>query len=142
MIKYLDDIIKYYLGRDFSYGECSISIDIPRDSYNIGWNIQNVSAPTDSQIYQIWKQNKLIFARNRVISKIKRNAFKLLSETDWKVIRHRDQVDLGVTTSLSNAEYIQLLTDRNNIRLNTNQIENELNSITSVETIENYNCEL
>jgi|ETNvirnome_2_300_1030623.scaffolds.fasta_scaffold260889_1 hypothetical protein len=35
-----------------------------------------------------------------------------LSKTDWLVARHRDQQALGIATSLSEAEYIELLEDR------------------------------
>lgn len=40
------------------------------------------------------------------------NALRLLKETDWKVIRHRDQVDAGLPTSMSAEEFTQLLNDR------------------------------
>ena len=39
-----------------------------------------------------------------------------LDGTDWKVTRHRDQVELGVTTSLTDAEFTQLLQDRQTAR--------------------------
>ena len=35
-----------------------------------------------------------------------------LVSTDWKVVRHRDQVALEVTTSLTNEEYVALLNER------------------------------
>jgi len=35
-----------------------------------------------------------------------------LESSDWKVLRHRDQVDAGVTTSLTDEEYQALLTQR------------------------------
>ena len=40
------------------------------------------------------------------------NARKFLTESDWKVLRHRDQVDSGVITSLSEQEYQDLLVAR------------------------------
>lgn len=40
----------------------------------------------------------------------------LLDNTDWKVMRHRDQVDLGVVTSLTSEEYIALLQARQEAR--------------------------
>ena len=40
----------------------------------------------------------------------------LLSNTDWKVIRHRDQLDLGIPTSLTDAEYQVLLEERQKAR--------------------------
>lgn len=35
-----------------------------------------------------------------------------LKDTDWLVIRHRDQLALGQTTSLTNEQYLDLLTKR------------------------------
>lgn len=57
------------------------------------------------------------------IETTKNNAeyYKFLNDTDWKVIRHRDQVDLGYQTSLTHDEYIQLLIERQTAR---EQIEN------------------
>lgn len=40
----------------------------------------------------------------------------LLSETDWYSIRHRDQVDLKIPTSLTEAQYGQLLSYRQQLR--------------------------
>ena len=37
---------------------------------------------------------------------------KYLNDTDWLVIRHRDQLALGQTTSLTNEQYLDLLTKR------------------------------
>ena len=42
----------------------------------------------------------------------KAEARKLLADTDWKVIRHRDQVDAGTPTSMTAEEFAQLLADR------------------------------
>lgn len=39
-----------------------------------------------------------------------------LSATDWLVIRHRDQVDIGTTTTLSAQQYTELLTYRQALR--------------------------
>jgi hypothetical protein len=46
------------------------------------------------------------------IEKSKAEAKRLLTETDWKVIRHRDQIDAGLPTSMSAEEFTQLLNDR------------------------------
>jgi hypothetical protein len=40
------------------------------------------------------------------------DAKKYLTDTDWKVIRHRDQLALGITTTLSQTEYENLLEER------------------------------
>lgn len=39
-----------------------------------------------------------------------------LADTDWKVIRHRDQLNLGIETSLTSEEYIALLEQRQEAR--------------------------
>lgn len=43
---------------------------------------------------------------------LKAEAAKFLKDTDWKVIRHRDQVEMGVPTSMTAEEFAQLLADR------------------------------
>lgn len=41
---------------------------------------------------------------------------RYLKSTDWQVIRHRDQLDLGIATSLTDAEYQALLAERQKAR--------------------------
>jgi len=43
---------------------------------------------------------------------INQNARDFLNQTDWLVIRHRDQLALGIPTSLTEEEFRQLLLDR------------------------------
>nr|DAU52979.1 MAG TPA: hypothetical protein [Caudoviricetes sp.] len=40
------------------------------------------------------------------------DALNFLNDTDWKVVRHRDQIAMGKDTSLSDEEYTQLLEQR------------------------------
>ncbi len=44
--------------------------------------------------------------------RINLEALAFLNATDFKVLRHRDQVDAGLPTSLSAEEYAQLLVER------------------------------
>src|SRR5574344_1805402 len=44
------------------------------------------------------------------------DASKFLNDSDWKVIRHRDQLALGVETSLTSDEYLALLQERQEAR--------------------------
>ena len=44
--------------------------------------------------------------------RINQEAERFLNETDWLVIRHRDQLALGIPTSLTEEEFRQLLLDR------------------------------
>jgi hypothetical protein len=41
---------------------------------------------------------------------------RALNRTDWMVRRHREEVELGVTTSLTNEQYQDLLTTRKSWR--------------------------
>ena len=43
-------------------------------------------------------------------------ATKFLNDSDWKVIRHMDQLGLGVETSLTADEYLALLRERQEAR--------------------------
>ena len=43
---------------------------------------------------------------------INEEAQKFLDESDWKVLRHRDQQELGLATSLSSHEFQELLRQR------------------------------
>lgn len=48
-------------------------------------------------------------------------AQEYLINTDWKVIRHRDQLALGIPTTLCQAEYEDLLEKRQNARNKINK---------------------
>jgi len=39
----------------------------------------------------------------------KTEAQEFLNNTDWKVIRHKEQEDLGIKTSLTSQEYLELI---------------------------------
>jgi hypothetical protein len=45
-----------------------------------------------------------------------KHALELLASTDWKVLRHRDQLELGIPTSLTEQEFIDLLEQRQTAR--------------------------
>ena len=47
---------------------------------------------------------------------INHNARQFLADTDWQVIRHRDQLAAGITTSLTDQEYTDLLEQRQTVR--------------------------
>ena len=42
----------------------------------------------------------------------KKEAEQFLNSTDWKIIRHKEQQDLGIETSLSQDEYLNLIKER------------------------------
>jgi len=74
-----------------------------------------VSMPDDYIISgQIWNDetSSVEDTQDSLNNKARNNLFN----TDWKVIRHLEQVNSGVTTSLTDEEYSALLTERNNYR--------------------------
>ena len=53
--------------------------------------------------------------------KINADATNYLTDTDWLVIRHRDQLALGQETSLTNEQYLDLLVKRQAAREKVNE---------------------
>ena len=51
-----------------------------------------------------------------IAESVSKEALEFLNATDWKVVRHRDQIDLNITPSLTNEEYITLLEQRQKAR--------------------------
>lgn len=51
-----------------------------------------------------------------VQDQINKDAREFLQNSDWMVLRHQDQLDLGIQTSLSVSEFEQLLLDRQDKR--------------------------
>ena len=51
-------------------------------------------------------------------------SLQFLDDTDWKVTRHRDQLALGIETSLTKDEYLNLIKERQNRRNILNDITN------------------
>ena len=43
-------------------------------------------------------------------------ALNFLNDTDWMVVRHRDQIDMGIETSLTEDDYSKLLKQRQEAR--------------------------
>ncbi len=69
------------------------------------------------------------------VAYIKALAANLLSQTDWKVIRHRDQLAAGAATDLTDTEYQDLLAARQQVRDTSTQLEGEVNAKLKVSTI-------
>ena len=67
----------------------------------------------DSKDY-VYINNKYIKNTKAVADLLEKNKTErnYLTETDWLVIRHRDQLDLRQETSLTNEQYLDLLAKR------------------------------
>jgi len=62
-----------------------------------------------------WTEDPILVS-NAQQERINKEARKFLDGTDWKMIRHRDQLALGIQASLTNEEYIELLNQRQEAR--------------------------
>ncbi len=71
---------------------------------------------------------------------IKSEASRRIEETlsDWNARRHRDQIELGVTTTLTAADYATKQQKCQSIRDASNTIESEIQSLNDPAAIENF----
>ena len=99
------DLIYYSVKDGYITGKCDSdvegSIGLPEGYINDGI-IRDSAYAVD--------ENGMVELSEKYLSK--RN----LNNTDWKVIRHRDQLAQGIDTSLSDEEYQALLTERQSWR--------------------------
>jgi len=105
-------------------------VEVDENNVILGLYINVDTAPTAGEGYtikEVTSYNGLGFVEGQVFNpetggiddtelSLSVKAENELRLTDWKVIRHRDQVDLGATTSLTNDEYLELLQHRQNLR--------------------------
>lgn len=75
-----------------------------------------IEIPDDGNNY-IFQDGEAVIKENQPNQEtINLEARRFLYDTDWKVIRHRDQLDLGIETSLTNEEFQELLMQRQEAR--------------------------
>jgi len=80
-------------------------------------------------------------AKGLIKNKVREVASASLTKTDWKMIRHRDQADAGVATSLTAEEYTDLLAERESIRGWSNKKESDIDLLTSVHDVMTFEVE-
>jgi hypothetical protein len=86
--------------------------------------VKDIKVPDDTDPTKFMVVNDKLVARDAQIqTSVKIDEPKPLDEniiflnsTDYKVLKYRDQIDLGIETSISKDEYIKLLTERQNAR--------------------------
>lgn len=86
---------------------------------------------TESELVAALKVKRVAEIKALAASKFSRNG----PFPDWKVIRHRDQIAAGGATDLTDTEYKDLLTARQNVRDTSTQLEAEVNAKLKVNTI-------
>jgi len=67
---------------------------------------------------------------------IKSMAGTILTRTDWRVLRHRDQVAGHTTTTITETEYQALLQSRQAVRDKSSELEDRIDACMTVEDVE------
>lgn len=86
----------------------------------------------DNTIQKVPKPIDLDEEKDKKISEVKKVAHKLLTELDWKSLRHKDEKDMNIETSLTEEEYQNLLIQKKAIRDKSNQLETQILNLTSI----------
>ena len=107
---------------DKCVGVCDYEPNVGNDNIQVITYSGNI--PQERLIYvdgKVADMNNYTFINRKYVKKTKAienllntndEAKHYLNDTDWLVIRHRDQLALGQTTSLTNEQYLDLLTKR------------------------------
>lgn len=72
------------------------------------WDFANIPCPTMDELLALQPEVESAEAQKAT----NQDAQSFLDSTDWKVLRHRDQQDLGLPTSLTAEEFQDLLRQR------------------------------
>lgn len=85
----------------------------------------DIQVPQRPHEQSIFINNEWVINVDEYFSKLdKTEAEKFLKDTDWKILRHKEQQELGVETSLSEEEYLDLIIERQERRNLLNDITN------------------
>ena len=107
---------------DKCVGVCDYEPNVGNDNIQVITYSGNI--PQERLIYvdgKVADMNNYTFINGKYVKKTKvienllntnDEAKHYLNDTDWLVIRHRDQLALGQTTSLTNEQYLDILTKR------------------------------
>ena len=100
-------ISEYLKGKEVS-DEDSFNLELFLNGDASGWRFKHIPAPTMEELKAL--ESQVLSAKSQ--QETNAEAQKFLDESDWKVLRHRDQQELGLATSLSGDEFQELLRQR------------------------------
>ena len=114
-----------------NFCELSVQDRIERfDWYPVEGYLHNQLTHVRSDTFEV-QPNKLVFTltprpdieitadrKSQILNSITNNAKNLLDKTDWKVLRHLEEISTGQETSLSQSQYEELTNLRKQIRIN------------------------
>jgi hypothetical protein len=105
-----------------------------KDDYVLQANEMSISGDILPDIETL---HSIDYLKKETIMEVKAEASRRINTVmpDWKIIKHRDQIELGVPTSLSAEEYIAKQQKRQAIRDASNIIEAEINAMTNADAI-------
>ena len=119
----MEEIMNYLLiENEQLVGVCDYEPNIGEDNIRVITYSGNI--PRERILYingEIEDSDNYVFLNGKYVRKTKAitnlintnsESKNYLKDTDWLVIRHRDQLALGQTTSLTNEQYLDLLTKR------------------------------
>jgi hypothetical protein len=101
-------LISEYLKDKESSSEDSLNLDLFLKGDISGWRFKNIPAPSFEELKALESQ----VSQKKSQEKTNAEAQAFLDSSDWKVLRHRDQQDMGLATSLSGEEFQELLQQR------------------------------
>lgn len=97
-------LINEYLKGKSVQEDDSLNVDMFLAGQN-GWRFASVPAPSMDELFELITQVKV----SKDQKAINVEALKYLQDTDYMVLRHRDQQELGITPSMSAEEFQELL---------------------------------
>jgi len=119
----MEEIMNYLLiENEKLVGVCDYEPNVGEDDIQVITYSGNI--PRERILYingKIEDSGNYVFLNGKYVRKTKaitnlintnEEAKNYLNDTDWLVIRHRDQLALGQTTSLTNEQYLDLLAKR------------------------------
>ncbi len=96
------------------------------------WVAQGNTADPEHTLEEIKKIRK---------NEVKEEAVRRINKDapDFKLLRHKEQGEMSISTTLTDADYKNLLKLRQSIRDASNKIEREIEAMTEIEAVEGLN---
>jgi hypothetical protein len=105
---------------------------------NVNEALQSYANHYESQFLVTSQTDYIINHKKQcLINNIKGKAKELLNLTDWQALRANERIQRG-RKSKDDLDIVKLLDERENIRTQSNVFENEVNSLTTIEQLDNY----
>jgi len=89
-----------------------VCVSIGKNDDKSTWEARYTRTPTDEELAAVKAVIDAYVLLTPEQAETKSKSMQLLSATDWKVLRHQDQLNLGVPTTLTKEEFTALLQQR------------------------------